>query len=406
MNISATSIRMTPRLAIAAALIAASLTLAPSLWAAPAVTVADQPVKDDTVTIAQVVSSGAGWIVIHDDANGGPGPVTGYAAVKDGVNTNVVVKIDSYSATPRLYAMLHTDAGVVGTYEFPGADKPVMVDGKMVSPAFTVTDLDARVVVKDQMPRDGAVTIAEVLSNGPGWLVVHIDANGAPGPVIGYAAVPDGLTRNLVVKIDTSKATPVLYAMLHTDAGKIGTYEFPGADKPVMVDGKMVSPPFSSAALGISMTAPVVDGVVNLGEYAFTKDFGPLALSVSRTADTLFLAVVGKTTGWVGVGTGAQRMDGATIFIGFVDNDGKVQFKPQVGQGHTHNDTTQEVMNTITASSMKESGGATTLELALKSAAYIAKDQDSLDLIVAVGAEDSFSPHHMFRTALSITLAK
>jgi hypothetical protein len=212
--------------------------------AAPSVVVSDQADKDDTVTIDKVESSGPGWIVIHIESNGGPGPVIGYAAVKDGVNTNVVVKIDSYSATPVLFAMLHTDAGKVGVYEFPGADVPVMSNGKMVSPPFKVSDLDMRVVVRRQAVVNSTVTIAEVLSNGPGWLVIHSDANGGPGPVIGYAAASDGLTRNLVVKIDPSKITPVLYAMLHADLGKVGTYEFPGPDVPVMVDGKMVSPPF------------------------------------------------------------------------------------------------------------------------------------------------------------------
>ena len=62
----------------------------------------------------------------------------------------------------------------------------------------------------------------------------------------------------------------------------------------------MVSPAFSSTALGVSMKAP---------------------------------AVVGVTTGWVGVGTGSQKMNGGTIFIGFVDKDGKVQFKPHAGSG-------------------------------------------------------------------------
>ena len=211
---------------------------------APSVTVSDQADKEDTVTIDKVESAGPGWIVIHIESNGGPGPVVGYAAVKDGVNTNVVVKIDSYSATPVLFAMLHTDVGKVGVYEFPGADIPVMSNGMMVSPSFKVSDLDMRVVVKKQTIMNGTVNIAEVLSNGPGWLVIHSDANGGPGPVIGYAAAPDGLTRNLVVKIDPSKTTPVLYAMLHADLGKVGTYEFPGPDVPVMVDDKMVSPPF------------------------------------------------------------------------------------------------------------------------------------------------------------------
>jgi plastocyanin len=105
----------------------------------PSVDVADQPIKDDTVTVAKVVSNGPGWIVIHADKNGAPGPVLGYAAVKDGENTDVAVKLAPEGRTETLYAMLHTDAGKVGTYEFPGADVPVAMDGKVVTPAFKVT---------------------------------------------------------------------------------------------------------------------------------------------------------------------------------------------------------------------------------------------------------------------------
>ena len=107
--------------------------------AMPSVSVADQPIKDDTVTVATVVSNGPGWIVIHADKNGAPGPVLGYAPVKDGENTDVAVKLAAAGRTETLYAMLHTDAGKVGTYEFPGADVPAAMDGKVITPAFKVT---------------------------------------------------------------------------------------------------------------------------------------------------------------------------------------------------------------------------------------------------------------------------
>ena len=122
-----------------ASVVIAGLVLSAALtWGTPSVTVSDQAVKDDTVTISQVVSEGPGWIVIHKEQGGGPGPVVGYAAVRNGTNTKVVVTIDSYTATPKLFAMLHTDEGVVGKYEFPGPDVPVVVDDKMVSPPFKV----------------------------------------------------------------------------------------------------------------------------------------------------------------------------------------------------------------------------------------------------------------------------
>ena len=105
----------------------------------PAVTVADQAIVDGKVTIAQVVSAGPGWLVVHAQKDGAPGLVIGYSPVKEGDNSDVVVMIDVANATSTLYAMLHADMGTAGTYEFPGADVPVKVDGQVVTPAFAVT---------------------------------------------------------------------------------------------------------------------------------------------------------------------------------------------------------------------------------------------------------------------------
>ena len=108
----------------------------------PSVSVNDQEIVDGQVTVAQVVSDGAGWMVIHiDDGEGKPGGVIGQTAVNDGVNSNVVVAIDEKQATDKLFAMLHIDAGEVNTYEFPGADVPTKVDDNVVVKPFNVTGL-------------------------------------------------------------------------------------------------------------------------------------------------------------------------------------------------------------------------------------------------------------------------
>jgi hypothetical protein len=104
----------------------------------PTVTVEDQEIVDNKVTIAKVVSEGPGWLVIHLHENDNIGPVIGQSPVVDGENTNVVVEIDPTLATETLYAMLHTDAGVIGTYEFPGPDTPVTLNGEAVTPPFHV----------------------------------------------------------------------------------------------------------------------------------------------------------------------------------------------------------------------------------------------------------------------------
>lgn len=108
--------------------------------AEPSVTVADQPIDDGQVTIAEVVSDGFGWLVVHAQAGGAPGPILGYTQVAGGSNAEVVVEIDVAGATETLYAMLHTDAGTAGAWEFPdGPDVPVRVGEQVVTPAFMVT---------------------------------------------------------------------------------------------------------------------------------------------------------------------------------------------------------------------------------------------------------------------------
>jgi plastocyanin len=239
----------------------------------PSVTVQGQAVVDGKVTIAEVVSDGPGWLVVHAQVDGKPGPVLGYSPVKDGVNSDVIVELDVANATETLYAMLHTDAGQTGTYEFPGPDGPVSIDGQVVTPAFQVSGLAMlipAVSVSDQEIAAGSVTVAEVVSDGPGWLVVHAQADGKPGPVLGYSPVKAGVNSDVVVQLDIANATETLYAMLHTDAGQVGTYEFPGNDVPVTVEEQVVTPAFqvsglSSAAVMVE-DQEITDGTVTIAE--------------------------------------------------------------------------------------------------------------------------------------------
>lgn len=113
---------------------------APALAQGPAVEASDQETDGKTVVVDKVVYDQAGWIVIHVDADGKPGPVIGWAAVQAGENTNVEVTLqESLTETTKLWAMLHTDAGTMGEYEFPGDDVPVKVDDQIVMQAFTAS---------------------------------------------------------------------------------------------------------------------------------------------------------------------------------------------------------------------------------------------------------------------------
>jgi hypothetical protein len=79
--------------------------------------------------------------------------------------------------------------------------------GSQTTPQATPT-MTSSVTVNDQSVADGSVTIADVLSVGPGWIAIQADNNGQPGAVLGETAVNAGDNPNVVVKIDATKATP------------------------------------------------------------------------------------------------------------------------------------------------------------------------------------------------------
>jgi plastocyanin len=115
------------------------------------------------------------------------------------------------------------------------------------------------VTVMDQALTGNTVTVDEVVSDGAGWMVIHADQEGAPGPVIGYSAVPEGTSTDVTVEVDVSGLTGTLYAMLHEDTGEMDTYEFPDADPPVKVDDQVVVQPFSVDVSEGEATIEMVD---------------------------------------------------------------------------------------------------------------------------------------------------
>jgi hypothetical protein len=158
----------------------------------------------------------------------------------------------------------------------------------------------------------------------------------------------------------------------------------------------------AALTLHLSTTPPKVDGVVSANEYTTTSTSQGLQVNLAWTADALFVAVVGPTTGWVAAGLGSDAMDTAVIYIGFVTGD-KAQFKVQKGSGHSHDDTTGLVPVTY---AMKEANGQTVLELQLKASDFVAKGQAQLSLIAAFGGSDSFLSLHRQKTRLLVALGQ
>lgn len=221
---------------------------ADAMSSAASVEIGDQAIEDGTVTVTKVNAVVDGWLVIHIEADGKPGPVIGQTQVPAGESKDVKVTIDPAMATAKMFAMLHVDEGVKGTYEFPGADAPVKDGDMIVMQPFNHVEAmmsAPSVVANEQSVVDGTVTIASAYMSVPGWLAIHIEADGKPGPVIGYVALPAGESKDIKVTIDATKVTPKLFAMLHIDEVVTGTYEFPGVDVPVKEGEMIVMVPFN-----------------------------------------------------------------------------------------------------------------------------------------------------------------
>ena len=128
----------------------------------PSVIVNDQVAMGDNmianVTIAQVVSDGPGWIVIHNDLFGHPGGAIGYAQVDSGNNSNLTVTIHTLVATERLFAVLHYDRGELGVLEYPLIDTEQKAGDMMVIEPFNLgTTWDATLLNLTQRAKDEGI---------------------------------------------------------------------------------------------------------------------------------------------------------------------------------------------------------------------------------------------------------
>lgn len=97
--------------------------------------------------------------------------------------------------------------------------------------------------VSSQVLSGSDVVVDSLYLDKSGFVVIHKDANGAPGAVIGHSDLISGEKTNLKVAIDSSQAGSKVFAMLHYDDNSNGVYEFPQEDKPVkLADNVVVKP--------------------------------------------------------------------------------------------------------------------------------------------------------------------
>jgi hypothetical protein len=156
----------------------------------------------------------------------------------------------------------------------------------------------------------------------------------------------------------------------------------------------------AQSALGVTSTPARVDGVFTDKEYSLVTENAGMKLGLTWTADVLYIGLSAPTTGWVAAGIGSTRMDGAVIYIGYAVGQ-QSQLKVQKGAGHRHADLDAGAPREY---AVKEVGGRTVLELALDASSAIAKNQATLQLVIAMGVADSFTSMHRARAGVSIEL--
>jgi hypothetical protein len=99
-------------------------------------------------------------------------------------------------------------------------------------------------VAADNTSNGKTVKVPEVdLKGSKGYVAIHADANGAPGPVIGVSdLLPEGQTQDIKVKL-TSKLTSsaAVWPMVHLEDNGNTKYDFPNGDAAAKVGNQVVT---------------------------------------------------------------------------------------------------------------------------------------------------------------------
>lgn len=219
--------------------------------AVPRINAADQPLTDEgTLQIASVISPEDGWLVLYAMSDGELGEVLGFTAVATGLNPNVSLTIDPQQATPTLAAILHSDAGQSGEFEFPnGPDEPLVWESAQIATTFALDfQLSEPVieVVAQAVGEDGVVRIENVLLPEDGWLAIHAGVDGRLADLLGFIPLTAGRHEDLVITIPWREATPTLYAALYADYGRPLRFDYQAEDEPLLANGEPVVAEFAA----------------------------------------------------------------------------------------------------------------------------------------------------------------
>jgi len=294
------------------------------------IAVRSQDITANQVIVDAVNAAADGWLFIERDNSGHPGNVIGWTPVFAGVNQGVRVNIQlstkpsksqggniSRDLTPTLWAVLVADPNATNPFATPSTDlqssggyaqvpfgstaaaatagqlpttggattQPSGATGSTgtgvagsaaTQPSSTTGSAGTgalaggnSIVVRAQDIPGNQVVVQSVTAAQDGWVLIHLDNNGTPGAVIGWAPVFGGFTQNVRVDIQLSpragggrnananngnntsrNLTPVLWVTLNPDPAATAPFATPNAA--VQTSGVLQAPFSSTAAGGVS----------------------------------------------------------------------------------------------------------------------------------------------------------
>lgn len=135
---------LTAAILTAAATVTATSAFGAAHAMAPMVEAVDQSVANGVVSADKIVAPANGWLVVHrTDLDMAPGPVVGYAPLREGENMDVAAILqEDVMPGDMLMLMVHSEEGGLstGVFEYTlGAteDGPIRMDGNLVMTVVT-----------------------------------------------------------------------------------------------------------------------------------------------------------------------------------------------------------------------------------------------------------------------------
>jgi hypothetical protein len=211
------------------------------------------------LVVDRVLAPEDAWIVVHLDDNGKPGMRVGLKAIDKGESTGVKVELEDVT-TPKVIVAIHADRGEDDEFDFDmmakemSPDRPFFVNEKELAKVVVVResgveaeDGEAAIDVTPQVGATNSITVDRAATPTGGWIVVHLDDDGAPGQRVGLQAIPAGESTDVKVSLDPVPLTEKLLVAVHADRGETGMFEFDMMDKinspdqPFFVNGEEVA---------------------------------------------------------------------------------------------------------------------------------------------------------------------